>query len=61
MTDAPAPQRDGKTMKQKFAEGLRELIELCLDGNMHPSEMIEALEAELKWARQPFGRADRSE
>lgn len=43
-----------QTMKQKFEEGLRELINLCLDGNMHPSEMIEALEAELKWARQPY-------
>ena len=44
----------GQTMKAKFEEGLRELINLCLDGGMHPSEMTEALERELKWSREPW-------
>ena len=40
-----------KTMREKFEAGLRELINLGLDGDMHPAEMIPAFERELKWCR----------
>jgi hypothetical protein len=44
----------GDDMKLKFELGLRELINMCLDGGMHPSEMTEALEKEVKWSRHPW-------
>ena len=44
---------DSKTMKERFELGFRELINMCLDGGMHPSEMTEAMERELKWSRNP--------
>jgi hypothetical protein len=41
-------------IKLKFEIGLRELINLCIDGGMAPHEMTEALERELKWSRHPW-------
>ena len=41
------------TIEEKFEVGLNELISLCLDGGMHPSEMVKYLQQQIQWAKDP--------
>ncbi len=41
-----------KPIEERFTIALSELIGMCLDANMHPSEMIGPMKAELLWLRQ---------
>lgn len=47
-----------KTINERFADALSELIGMCMEAGMHTSEMIEPMERELKWLRDPFERSD---
>ena len=48
------------TIQEKFRTGLLELIGICTDtGEIHPAEMIEIMEAEIKKMREDNQRVDR--
>lgn len=44
---------NGKPIAERFADALSELIGMCMEAGMHTSEMIEPMEAQLKWLRDP--------
>ena len=47
-----------KTMQEKFTVGLRELINMCLNSEMHPVEMLPALAREIEWCRAACEQRD---
>jgi hypothetical protein len=47
-----------KPIQERFTIALSELIGMCMDAGMHTSEMIEPMERELKWLRDPYERTN---
>lgn len=45
-------------LQTKFKEALELVITEFMDGGMHTADMIEPLEAELKWAREATESSD---
>lgn len=48
-----------KTIEERFTAALAELIGICIEAGMHPVDMIEPMETELRWIKETIARIDR--
>lgn len=44
--------RPAKPINERFATALSELIGICMDAGMHPSEMVGPLRREAEWCER---------